>query len=514
VKHRSGFLIADIGSSSLLGSFVRVPYYYSITPDQDFTVEPIITTSAGQLVQGEYRQRWAGGGLWLQGSFGYDGDDSTNQNGAWLSHLFGSGRIPLPDNYRLGFDAELTSNDTYLRRYDISLKDRLTNDLFVDNVDDRDRFAVTTYFFQSLRQTDVSGQIPLALPLIEYSYIPDHKLLDGRLRVDANFLSLSRSAGEDTTRGSLASDWQAPFTLANGQQITFEAYGRADAYHLNDVKLVDPTSANTRNVGRAVGAVSAEWRWPFASQTAIPNTTLVVEPITELVFSPNGGNPSIIPDEDSTAFEFDETNLFSINKYPGLDRWSEGPRADGGVRATALLPTGSITGELGQEYRVKPDSLFPSNSGLGDKKSDLVGLFEVEFDPNIDLINTFRMDEKNLSIKRNEVYLKAKYGRTNFDISYIKLSKESDDPTLGAREEINAEGTVGVYGNWSVFTSVRRNLQLNQMIGTKFGILYEDECFIASLGYERKYTRDRDLPPSTTVLLHIGLKTGLTETPP
>ena len=37
----------------------------------------------------------------------------------------------------------------------------------------------------------------------------------------------------------------------------------------------------------------------------------------------------------------------------------------------------------------------------------------------------------------------------------------------------------------------------------------EDECLIASLTYERKYTRDEDLSPSTTVTAHIGLKTGV-----
>ena len=76
------------------------------------------------------------------------------------------------------------------------------------------------------------------------------------------------------------------------------------------------------------------------------------------------------------------------------------------------------------------------------------------------------------------------------------------DPTLGPREEVNAQGTFGVYGDWSVFAGIRRNLELDEMIGTRnLGVLYEDECFIVSLGYERKYTRDRDLPPEHVVYL-------------
>ena len=75
------------------------------------------------------------GGFWLQGSVGYEGDKGLhNEDRTWMSHIFGSGHEDLGNDWRAGFDAELTSNSTYLRRYDISNKDRLTNDIFVDQV--------------------------------------------------------------------------------------------------------------------------------------------------------------------------------------------------------------------------------------------------------------------------------------------------------------------------------------------------------------------------------------------
>ena len=42
------------------------------------------------------------------------------------------------------------------KRYDISQLDRLVNDLFVEDITGRSRFAVTGYFFQGLRATDNS----------------------------------------------------------------------------------------------------------------------------------------------------------------------------------------------------------------------------------------------------------------------------------------------------------------------------------------------------------------------
>ena len=46
------------------------------------------------------------------------------------------------------------------------------------------------------------------------------------------------------------------------------------------------------------------------------------------------------------------------------------------------------------------------------------------------------------------------------------------------------------------------------MLNDEFGVGYRDECLGVSIAYERNYTSDRDLPPSTSVLFHFNLKTG------
>jgi len=62
----------------------------------DATIEPMFTTKGGQVLEGEYRQRWNEGGMWLQGSVG------ENPNGGLggekfqiYAHLFGSGRFEI-----------------------------------------------------------------------------------------------------------------------------------------------------------------------------------------------------------------------------------------------------------------------------------------------------------------------------------------------------------------------------------------------------------------------------------
>ena len=511
VTHKSGLLLPDIGSSTYLGSYTKIPYYISLDPSRDLTIAPIITTRAGVVLQSEYRQRWNDGGLWLQNTVGYDpGAEGKPGRSLWNSSLMGSGRFTMSKTWRSGFDVQLTSNDTYLQRYELSYLDRFTSNAFIEHIEERNRLAFDGYFFQSVRAADVPGQIPLALPLVEYTHIPEQKILNGRLRIDANALALARDLGTDMVRGSVAADWRAPFTTGNGQVLTFETLIRSDLYYVSDDGTFGSGggSPDKQTIGRALGFGMAEWRWPFARQIRGGSTTLIVEPIAQLIVASSGGNPEGIPNEDSRSFEFDATNLFSAMQTPGLDLWTGGSRSNVGFRATALLPTGSMEATLGQNFRFRSDPNFAPGSGIGDKKSDIVGQIKFQFPPSLVLIQQFNIDPDDGTIRRNEVYIKAAFGRATLDFSYVKLPQTVADPSIGEQEQVSISTTIPVFGNWGVFGEARRDLAQAQMLESGIGIKYEDECFVVSLGFHRRDTETLNLKPASSVIFRIGLKTG------
>jgi len=512
VKYKSGFLLPDLGTIGALGSFIKIPYYVALSPNRDLTLDPFFTVNAGTVMQAEYRERWGAGGLWLQGTVGYDPDASGKPGESiWMSSLLGSGRIPITDTWRTGFDVQLTSNKTYLKRYELSNLDRLTTDLFTDEVQGRSRAALTGYFFQSLRATDVPGQIPMALPLMEYTYIPEDRVWGGRLKVDTSALYLTRNEGTDMLRGSADADWRLPYTTGDGQLITLQTFLRGDVYYIDEAKFDVPNAPkSTETIGRALGYGMLEWRWPFVGDIGMRNTTLVVEPIAQLVAASGGGNPTGLPDEDSTAFEFDVTNLFSPNPSPGLDLWTGGPRSNVGLRATALLPRGSVEATLGEDFGFTGDSALPAPLRVNGNRSDIVGQFKIEFPPNLSLIHQFNIDPTNGTVRRNEVYLRAKFRRSVIDLSYLKLPPSTADPSLGEQEQINLTTTLLLYGNWGLFGEARRDLAKGRMLESGIGITYDDECFVASLGFHRRDTATLNLKPSSAVIFRIGLKTGFT----
>jgi LPS-assembly protein len=505
IKRQSGFLAPNIGHSTDIGYFLDVPYFWALDPSYDLTTGLMWTEHDSTLLKGEWRQRLNSGAYFLQGSVTYaeprDLFGAKTGEETWASHLFGQGRFQIDEVWRAGYDVQLTSSDTYLRRYDISNNDRLASNLFFEGISGRSYAALNAWYFQGLRETDDPGTTPVVLPLAELSYVPDEPVLGGRFQLDASLLSLYRGEGRDTTRISTTANWRAPFTTMDGQLWTIFAQLRGDIYFVND----DGPLANEDNtVSRFLPTGGVEWRWPFVRQDGDSRT--VFEPIVQAVLAPYGGNPKEIPNEDSDSFEFDETNLFSLNKFPGLDRWESGPRVNAGLRAAQYYSGDNFVEMIfGQTYRFKEDNAFTQESGLRDQQSDFVGRFTFQPLENFRVVHRFRLDKETFDYERSEVYVEAQDGDLyRFKASYVSLNQEALVPE--AREELYLDGKVQLAKHWYVSALGRRDLDEDKMIEARGGIYYEDECSEFGIGVKRRFIRDRDIEPNTSVLLTFRLK--------
>ena len=501
VRYSSGLLTPDFGSSTSIGYFLRLPYYFSLSPSRDATIEPLITTSGGEVLLGEYRQRWNQGGMWLQGSFGENPEGGLSGAQSQIyAHLFGSGRLALSPTWQAGFDTQVTSNDTYLKRYDISQLDRLISDFFVVGEKGRSRFAVTGYFFQGLRASDDNRTFPIALPLIEYTYIPRYKLFGGQFRLDVNSVTLSRDLGTNDQRFSAETRWRLPVVANDGELWTLQLDARGDLYH-TDTPM--PLPSDSHYIARGLPYIALDWRWPFIANGR-NGRSFLIEPIAQLVEAPYIGTSANIPNEDSLNLEIDDNNIFNFDQVPGYDLAEGGPRANFGVRTETRFSSGYVEALVGQTFRLKADPIFSPGTGLTGTASDIVGRFSIKFPPYLDLTNRIDIDEQTGNVRRNEVYLTGIYGRSSTQISYVQLAAALGLP---AREEVNAQFDVNFYKNWQGFAAIRRDLIAEQTLDNEFGVGYEDECLGISVAYRRQYTSDRDLPPSTSVILHLNLKT-------
>jgi LPS-assembly protein len=79
---------------------------------------------------------------------------------------------------------------------------------------------------------------------------------------------------------------------------------------------------------------------------------MIIEPVVmAAVATEDAADPRIV-NEDSLAFELDDTNLFRPNAAPNYDLWEPGPRVSVGVRATARAHSGeSASIIVGRRWR-------------------------------------------------------------------------------------------------------------------------------------------------------------------
>lgn len=511
VKQRSGILSPTYGNSSDLGYMVGVPYYWGIDRSEDLVIRPIFTSRQGPVFSTEYRNRLAHGELNFNGSITQG--DFTNSSGEKTEnvvrgHIFANGRFDMGDMWRGGFDLQRASDDTYLARYNFPAPNNvLTSRAFMEGFDHRNYADVNIYAFQGLRPTDDADTTPLVAPLMNYNYYGMPLSHGSYITFDSSILSLTRIEGENSHRLSLLGQWHLPYTGDNGNVFEVTASTQADLYYASNVPDPDvqPGSSFNGVTGRVFPQLKFLWRYPLAR--AYKTQRQLIEPVAALIVGPNGSNPNSIPNEDSFSVEFDDSNLFAFNRFPGVDRVDSGQRVDYGVN-TGIYGRrgGSITGFFGGSYRFNDESPFLVGSGLEDQRSDFVGRVQITPRPEMNVLYRFRLDKDTLRPRSNEVSVGLGPPELRFSGQYVKLDAESADGGFDRREEFVGRVRAELNDYWRIVGTTRQDFANGVNLSYRFGLTYEDECFIMDASYLHKAYVNREIEPSDTFLVRFVFK--------
>ena len=510
VDRRTGFLVPDYGSSSTLGTYMSVPYYIEFSPARDLTVIPSITREEGPVLSAEYRELMAAGDMLVEGSVVHararhnSGGLKGGRDTRW--HLKANGLWMTDPSTHIGADVHRASDDSYLSRFGITDIDTLVSDAFVEHFDGRSYAGASGYLYQGLKPIDDPGQIPLVAPLLTYSYLTPPSKTGSSASVDSSLLVLTRSDGTDSRRFSTGIAWQAPFLTADGQYFRTRISLRGDAYHASDVPLADRKQSGFAS--RFIPEGLIEWRYPFARMSDTSHQFF--EPMAMAVWSPNGGNSRKIPNEDGQDFEFDEINLFSANRFPGLDRVEGGLRINYGLR---LGQYGRDSGHyelfLGQAWRAHDDSTFDESQGLSGHFSDYVGRLQINPFPYFDLLYRFRLSDEFKSLYRSELSVNVGTDDANLEVSYVRLDDETDPLIYPLREraQVNTGAVLRLIDNWTLEGHWRGDVDRGESVVYGSTLAYQDECLELSLSGERRFTRAVDYNPESVIVFKIRLAT-------
>ncbi len=510
---KSGFLTPKYATDKVFGTTIKTPYYYNISENKDATITPIFTSKEGMVLAGEYRHLLTSGQYTLKGSI--TNPDRVNSSGNKIQgkdvrgHVEGKGYFTINQYWDWGFDAKRASDDTYLQKYHFGNEDVLASNLYTSRIENRDHILLNTISFQGLKVTDDPGKTPLILP---YGEMHSERIISdsqATASFDGNILGLTRSEGISTKRLSIKAGVKQPYVTKSGHLFSAGLSIRGDGYIVDNVPISPGNTQQTDNgfVGRTVPEATFEWSLPMAKYTQYRQYT--VEPITRFIVSPNGSNPSKIPNEDSQDIELSDENLFDDNHFTGYDRIETGTRLNYGLRGSANdSRKGRISVLFGQSYRTKKDSNFGINSGLHDNFSDIVGKIGYNKNDTFDIAYKFRFDKDTLSSRKNAVSTGLKYKTVKFNLDYLAVDRNllTDTSIVDKRELLIASSTINITDKWKLEGNGNRNLSEGNWVSAKASVLYRWDCVDLSFDWYREFTRDRDIQPNTTLSFQVNLK--------
>lgn len=509
VKRRSGFLTPTIGTNDNTGEFAKVPYYIVIDDQSDATVAPIYTADEGLVMSGEYRRRFNHASFDVSGSITEsnrkegDPNDPENKQDRIRGHIKSNALVELNDTWRTGFKLNRATDKSYLRRFSffpLENTNALTSNVYAEGFRRRDYAAVNAYSFQDLRTGD-RREAPLVAPMIELSHVGDANRY-GRWSLDGTYRVLNALDRADSQMWSFRPGYQYSWTAPIGFVSTFEAIGFADLYQVDQVDPAEPDGLT----GRLLPMAKTELRYPFIRESG--NVRQLIEPVAAVIAAPNGGNPTSIPDEDSSVFEADDTNLFSIDRFAGLDRVESGPRLVYGVNGGVYgLGEGRTTAFIGQSYRLHTDYELVDGKLVEEHKSDYLGRIEVVPNEYVDLVYRFRLSENDLTMLRNEFSFSAGPSAFRLFGDYLYLDSSTGTGGFGDREELRIGAASRITEFWRVQAFTQRDLTATGgPLRHALTLRYEDECLVFNTVASRSFTRDADLVPSDTILFQFIFK--------
>lgn len=520
VKRKSGLLAPSFGYSSQLGGFAEGAYYYTFAPDFDATAGLMVTGKEGPVLKTELRKRFEDARLQFNGSVtrserrdSVAGREITKDE-EWRGHMFVDGLWEIDEKWRSGIDLRLTSDDQYLRQYEMGDDDYLQSEIYAERFSGRNYAGIKLISFQDLRVDSTNVDQPNLMPIAQADFMGEpNALLGGRWHWNSSVLNLARDgSGQDVNRLSTELGWKRRLIAPFGAVLDGSTSLRGDVYNTRDrtIASLNPAEDDSETDARLAPRVSVTASYPLAR--SYKTMQLRVAPEVMMVAMPDMDNDSSLPNEDSQDAQIDISNLFSEGRFPGIDRIEDRSHATYGLR-TGLYGHGGEQAEvfLGQSYRFNDrDNPFSAGSGLDEQASDYVGQITAAAGDRHHLNYRFQLDGTSFQSERHELYGRTGYGPIDIGASYLYASGVPGTAYDESREEVAGGTTLDLTTNWTVNGSVVYDISGDEeergLTRAGFGVDYKHDCYNISAYATRDLTNESSGAGGTTFMFRVGLR--------
>ena len=505
LKRATGFLAPKLKTSSVLNTGIKIPYFIRLNKHKDFTITPFYSPKT-KTIEYRYRQAYTSGFMLIEGALTRDAL-IPNKNRAYI---LSDTSLILQNGYNLGIQLQAVSDPSYLFEYDFAQLDRLNTKLELSRSMRYQNSEVKLSNYHSLRENENNATQPtlVAEGAIESRLNPD--MIKGEIGLEANFLKSYRYSdlnndgpdsdtlvdGYDTTRLSLLSNWDHGWEIANGIILHFENEFGLSQYYVQQHADIGPKA--TRMFG--VGAVGLRWPWYRINSNGGIG---IVEPQIQLVRSVSSN--SAVPNDDSTQVEFDEGNLFRLNRAPGLDLIENGSRLNVGLAGSQFMDSGSnLSWKIGRVLRSEALSTFPSGSGLSNSISDWLLATNFQQKNGIELINRALIASDGV-VTKSETSLKVNRNQHQIRATHVELTKDSNISQNQSLSSVTLEWNYNLNSNWRSDSKFQFDSNIGRLSKLELGLRYENECVNVDLSSSRSFSTSSTLIDKTDFTLSVEL---------
>jgi len=488
VDRQSGFLVPKIQDNSTTGLSFNLPYFVAIAENKDITLSPRFFAKDKFLIQSELRQKNKNSNHEIDFShYISSGENSKNHffynfNKDYENENF--------DEIELNIKLEQVSDETYLKAYKIESPiidntSNLTNSFELNLYDEDVSFSSNLDIYEDLSKLDND----------KYEYVPNFSF-SKVLNENKMFSSKGyyKNYNTNITEKVLINNFEfnsTPKFLNNGV--------------INENKLLIKnvnSSASNSNKFKNKGSLSlmptfqANYLFPLTKETNELSKTLTPK-LSLKLSTPH------TKDIRKTDRKINYNNVYDLNRL-GIDESNEG-----GVSLTYgyeyAVKKKSNSEEkmkfgLANNLRFDDNEDLPSNSNLGDKISDFVGIFNYKPNKNFKFGYDFSL-KNNLSDKNYELYgfefylknLTTKFEYLNENNSSLKTSYLKNE----TRFDFNEQN--------SLIFETRENKEKSFTEFYNLIYQYKIDCLTAAVEYNKEYYNDQDLKPSENLFLKLSI---------
>jgi LPS-assembly protein len=505
-----GMRTPNYSYGELTGHTLEVPYYAYSTRWTDIILTPTLMSRQGFLLGAEWVQRFDKGSMQIKASGLYQLDRNAftfiEAQREWRGAIQTSGEFRPITDWTVGWSYTAFTDAAYLTDYRLTTAKSSINQVYATHVTDDTFIDARVQQFNLLGNYTATdqGKQGAALPVVRFEHVEDLGPGNGRVEISGKLLGVRRELDSPLTVNgvpyvygyagnkqhlSLQAGWQTQWIGSGGFVATPYLGGRADVAYYDGSSALLPGATT---LWSATPIAAMDVRFPLAASDG--STVHLIEPIAQVAWRGSDTTNVGLTNDDAQSFVFDDTNLFSYNRFSGSDRQETGLRATIGGRYQANFADGGYVELIaGQSFQLAGPNAFATpgstqtavGSGMAATASYAVLGAYGSFTPGVKFGGKLQVDSATANVMRaglGGTFAKDGYG---LELDYTYRAANPGQGMLLPQHEIGGEVTVPVAEYWSIKAHSYWDLQANSWLQVGGGVVYDDGYLVIGANASR-----------------------------